>query len=124
MTTPQLSTTRMALYLPILLFALLGNPAGFAAEWVGSGDCRAQLLDSGDEDDLPDRYEGKIVEPVGFTKISALGVNQARRQAVTVGQRNGLIAQIIEGVNEGDIVINHPGEDVEDWVRVKIQTIE
>ncbi len=131
--------------------------------------------------------EGKVrtVEPVGFTKISALGVEEqrvliisdftspakewnrlgdgyrvearfilwhedevlqvpasslfrynagwavfrvekglARRQVVTVGQRNGLIAQITDGVNEGDIVINHPGEDVEDGVRVKIQTID
>jgi HlyD family secretion protein len=131
--------------------------------------------------------EGKVrtVEPVGFTKISALGVEEQRvlvisdftspaerwnrlgdgyrvearfilwhgdevlqipasslfryddgwavflvqnrrasRQTVKVGQRNGLIAEVLDGVNEGDIVINHPGDDVEDGSRVKIQTIE
>ncbi|MBI3186478.1 MAG: efflux RND transporter periplasmic adaptor subunit [Gammaproteobacteria bacterium] len=50
--------------------------------------------------------------------------NQAHRQTVNIGQRNGLIAQILDGVNEGDIVINHPSDDVEDGRRVKIQTIE
>ncbi len=50
--------------------------------------------------------------------------NQAHRQPVEVGQRNGLIAQIIEGVKEGDRVINHPGDDVDDGVSVKIQVID
>ena len=127
----------------------------------------------------------RIVEPVGFTKVSALGVeeqrvliisdftspaeqwqrlgdgyrvearfilwheddvlqvpasslfrynngwavfvvenNQAKRRVVKVGQRNGLTAQILEGVNEGDSVINHPGDDVEDSRSVKIQIID
>ncbi len=117
----------------------------------------------------------RIVEPVGFTKISALGVEEqrvliisdftspvelwqrlgdgyrvearfvlwheenvlqvpasslfryrdgwavfvieghkAKRQVVQVGQRNGLVAQILEGVKEGDMVINHPSDEVED----------
>jgi len=131
--------------------------------------------------------EGKVrtVEPVGFTKISALGVEEQRvlvisdftspaeqwsrlgdgyrvearfilwhgdeilqvpasslfryndgwavfrvrngranRQTVEVGQRNGLIAEVLDGLNEGDIVINHPGDDVEDGSRVKNQSIE
>ncbi len=117
----------------------------------------------------------RIVEPVGFTKVSALGVeeqrvliisdftspaeqwqrlgdgyrvearfilwdeenvlqvptsslfryrdgwavfviegNHAKRREVKVGQRNGLIAQILEGVKEGEMVINHPSDEVED----------
>ena len=117
----------------------------------------------------------RIIEPVGFTKISALGVEEqrvliisdfispveqwqrlgdgyrvearfilwheehvlqvpasslfryhnnwavfvidgqhAKRRKVKVGQRNGLIAQILEGVKEGDMVINHPSDEVED----------
>lgn len=124
----------------------------------------------------------RIIEPIGFTKVSALGVeeqrvliisdftspkdlwqrlgdgyrveasfilwhhddvlqvpasslfryqqgwsvfviegNRAKRREVTVGQRNGLIAQILVGVNEGDTVINHPSEDVEDGRRVKVR---
>jgi HlyD family secretion protein len=122
----------------------------------------------------------RIIEPVGFTKISALGVeeqrvliisditspieqwkrvgdgyrvearfilwheddvlqvpasslfryhqgwavfvvenNQAKRRVVKVGQRNGLVAQILEGISEGESVVNHPSDDVEDGRRVK-----
>ncbi len=122
----------------------------------------------------------RIVEPVGFTKVSALGVeeqrvfiisdftspaklwqrlgdgyrvearfilwdepnvlqvptsslfryregwavfvidgNHAKRREVKVGQRNGLSAQILEGVTEGEIVINHPSDEVEDGRRVR-----
>jgi HlyD family secretion protein len=122
----------------------------------------------------------RIVEPVGFTKFSALGVEEqrvliisdftspieerqrlgdgyrmeakfvlwhednvlqvpasslfryregwavfvvddrrAQRREVEVGQRNGLVAQISAGLEEGDIVINHPSDEVEDGVRVE-----
>ena len=124
----------------------------------------------------------RIVEPVGFTKVSALGVeeqrvliisdftspatqwqrlgdgyrveahfilwhqedvlqipasslfrykngwavfvienNHAKRREVKVGQRNGLIAQILEGVEEGESVINHPSDDVEDGRSVTVR---
>lgn len=43
----------------------------------------------------------------------------AKRRAVKVGQRNGLIAQILDGLEEGEAVINHPSEAVEDDIRVK-----
>jgi HlyD family secretion protein len=131
--------------------------------------------------------EGRVrtVEPVGFTKVSALGVEEQRvliisdftsapekwqrlgdgyrvearfilwhednvlqvpasslfryndgwavfvvkdgradRRKVKVGQRNGLVAQILEGVNEGEPVINHPSDEVEDQRRVTLRTIE
>ncbi len=122
----------------------------------------------------------RIIEPVGFTKISALGVeeqrvliisdftspaeqwqrvgdgyrvearfilwheddvlqvpasslfryqqgwavfvvenNHAKRRVVKVGRRNGLTAQILEGVKEGEAVVNHPSDSVEDGRRVK-----
>jgi len=38
---------------------------------------------------------------------------------VEVGQRNGLIAQIVKGLEQGETVINHPGDDVEDNTRIK-----
>lgn len=122
----------------------------------------------------------RIVEPVGFTKFSALGVEEqrvliisdftspaeewqrlgdgyrveakfvlwreenvlqvaasslfrygdgwavfvvddqrAQRREVVIGQRNGLVAQISAGLDEGDTVINHPSDEVEDGVRVE-----
>lgn len=45
--------------------------------------------------------------------------NHAKRRVVKVGRRNGLTAQILEGVNEGEQVVNHPSDDVEDGRRVK-----
>ena len=45
--------------------------------------------------------------------------NHAKRRVVKVGQRNGLSAQILEGVSEGEEVINHPSDDVEDGCRIK-----
>jgi HlyD family secretion protein len=121
----------------------------------------------------------RTVEPVGFTKISALGVEEQRvliisdftspaeqwqrlgdgyrvearfilwhkddilqvpasslfrykdgwalfvikgkhaeRREVTIGQRNGLLAQIVEGVKEDEAVINHPSDEVADGRRV------
>ena len=44
---------------------------------------------------------------------------RARRREVDVGQRNGLVAQISVGLEEGDTVINHPSDEVEDGVRVE-----
>jgi HlyD family secretion protein len=43
---------------------------------------------------------------------------RAHQRVVKVGQRNGLIAQILEGVKEGEKVVNHPSDEVEDGVRI------
>ncbi|MGD8811896.1 MAG: HlyD family efflux transporter periplasmic adaptor subunit, partial [Thioalkalispiraceae bacterium] len=45
----------------------------------------------------------------------------AQRRVVKVGQRNGLSAQILAGVKEGERVVNHPGDDVEQGRRVKLR---
>ncbi|WP_029407372.1 efflux RND transporter periplasmic adaptor subunit [Thiomicrorhabdus sp. Milos-T2] len=122
----------------------------------------------------------KLIEPIGFTKVSALGVeeqrvwvicsftsptkqwqrlgdgyrveakfilwhednvlqipesalfryqngwavfkkeaNKAIRQSVNIGQRNGLTVQILTGLVEGEKIINHPSDAVEDGVNIK-----
>jgi HlyD family secretion protein len=43
---------------------------------------------------------------------------RAVRRSVEVGQRNGLSAQILDGVGEADEVILHPSDKVDDGVRV------
>jgi len=124
----------------------------------------------------------RVVEPVGFTKVSALGVEEQRvwvivdftspemqwqslgdgyrveanfilwednnvlrvpasalfrdgegwalfvvqggkavKRKVKVGQRNGLNAQIVSGVDAGDKVIVHPDDQVKDGVRVAVR---
>ena len=47
--------------------------------------------------------------------------NQARLQTVQIGEHNGLAAQVIKGLNIGDWVIDHPGNQVENSRRVKIR---
>ena len=135
--------------------------------------------------DKPLEGRVRIVEPVGFTKASALGVEEQRvliisdfvsgaqlwnrlgdgyrveanfilwqqesvlqipasslfrynggwavfviesdlavRREVKIGQRNGLIAQILEGVNDGELVINHPSDEVGDGKRVEVRSFE
>lgn len=130
--------------------------------------------------DHPLRGIVRIIEPVGFTKVSALGVeeqrvliisdfsspaeqwqrlgdgyrveaqfilwhkektlqvpasslfrykdgwavfvvegNTAKRRSIKAGQRNGLTAQILDGVKEGETIINHPSDQVEDGIRVE-----
>jgi HlyD family secretion protein len=139
---------------------------------------RVELHRWGGENPLQGRV--RTVEPVGFTKISALGVEEQRvlvisditsepaqweslgdgyrveaefilwqsddvlqipasalfrfndgwavfvmdnakaiRREVKVGQRNGLSAQILQGLTEGERVITHPDNTVDDGVPVK-----
>ena len=129
--------------------------------------------------DEPLEGQVRTIEPVGFTKISALGVEEqrvnvivdfvspkedwqrlgdgyrvearfiawedqdvlqvpasslfrlndgwalflvengrARQRVVKIGQRTGLVAQILEGVEEGDTVVNHPSDEVADGARI------
>ena len=124
----------------------------------------------------------RVIEPVGFTKVSALGVEEqrvlviaditsppdewqrlgdgyrveaqfviwheegvlqvpasslfrydsgwalfvvedgrAQRREVGVGQRTGLTAQILSGLEPGERVINHPSDDVEDGVTIRLR---
>ncbi len=132
--------------------------------------------------DTPLQGRVRNVEPVGFTKVSALGVEEQRvlvisditsdatewqdlgdgyrveaeiilwqaadvlqipasalfrfdggwalfvmengkavRRTVKVGKRNGLSAQILEGVAAGDKVITHPDNSIDDGVAVKLR---
>ncbi len=44
---------------------------------------------------------------------------QANHRQVTLGQRNGLISQVLTGLVENEKVINHPSNAIEDGVRIK-----
>lgn len=47
--------------------------------------------------------------------------NRAYLREVQVGYRNGLSAQIVSGLNEGDRVITHPDSSIEDGIRVRLR---
>jgi HlyD family secretion protein len=49
---------------------------------------------------------------------------RARRRAVEVGHRNGLVAQITGGLQPGDRVITHPDDRIEDGVRVQVHDVQ
>jgi HlyD family secretion protein len=51
--------------------------------------------------------------------VFAMEYGKARIQLVEIGKRNGLAAQILNGLQEGDQVIVHPGDDIEDGKKVR-----
>lgn len=46
---------------------------------------------------------------------------EAHLTPVKLGKRNGLFAQVLEGIDEGEAVIQHPDNDLGDGVRVKVR---
>jgi HlyD family secretion protein len=46
---------------------------------------------------------------------------KARRHSVQIGQRSGLTAEILSGLAEGETVIVHPGDTVEDGTRIRLR---
>lgn len=42
----------------------------------------------------------------------------ATRREISIGQRNGLTAQVLEGIQVTEKIINHPSDEVEDGIRV------
>jgi len=51
--------------------------------------------------------------------LFAVDHNRARSRMVEVGRRNGLTAEITKGLNEGELVIVHPDDRLQEGVRVK-----
>ncbi len=50
--------------------------------------------------------------------VYAVEQGQAVKRRVQLGQRNGLSAQVLSGIQAGDKVVNHPDDRVRDGVRV------
>jgi HlyD family secretion protein len=49
----------------------------------------------------------------------AVEKGKARERSVQVGKRNGLSAEVLSGLSEGDSVIVHPSEEIRDGTRVR-----
>jgi len=54
--------------------------------------------------------------------VFVIADGRAQRREIKVGQRNGLTAQILEGLKPGERVINHPSDEVDNGRRVKVRT--
>jgi HlyD family secretion protein len=119
----------------------LVEPAGFTkVSPLGVEEQRVNVV--GDFVDPPgrlgDRYrvEARIVlwEGKGVLKVPAGALfrqgdgwavftvenGRARARAVTVGHRNPDEAEVLSGLEQGDTVIVHPGDRVEEGVRVEV----
>ncbi len=46
--------------------------------------------------------------------------DRARLRAVKLGPGSGLLTEVVEGLNAGDVVIVHPDDDIDDGVRVEL----
>ncbi|MDF1644360.1 MAG: HlyD family efflux transporter periplasmic adaptor subunit [Pseudomonadales bacterium] len=53
--------------------------------------------------------------------VFVIDMGRAKRRMVKIGKRNGLTAQIIGGIKDGESVINHPSDKVEENRSVKIR---
>jgi HlyD family secretion protein len=45
----------------------------------------------------------------------------ARRREISIGQRNGLMAQVLKGIEADEKIINHPSDEVDDGTRVTLR---
>jgi len=75
-------------------------------------------------------WEGKDVLQVPASSLFRSGEKwavfvddkgKARPRIVEVGQRNGLTAEIISGINAGEKVIAHPGDSISDGTRIRAE---
>ena len=92
-----------------------------AEEWARLGDgyrVEAGFILWQDEDVLQVPASSLFRSGEGWA-LFVIEDDYARRREVNVGKRNGLIAQIIEGVSEGETVIIHPSDAVEDGIRIE-----
>ncbi len=52
-------------------------------------------------------------------RVFVVDGSAARLTPVEVGKNNGRFAQVVAGIREGDRVITHPGDSIEDGVVVE-----
>lgn len=65
--------------------------------------------------------ESALFRHAGGWAVYVAHQGAARLVPVEVGLRNGLTAQVLSGLAEGDLVITHPGDDLADGARVRLR---
>ena len=57
----------------------------------------------------------------GEWAVYTIADGRATLRRVTIGRQSGLTAELLDGLNEGDTVILHPGDRIEDGTRVELR---
>jgi HlyD family secretion protein len=72
-------------------------------------------------DDVPQIPASALFRDAGRWAVFVAEAGRARLRSVKVGHRNGLRAQILEGLQVGERVIAHPPTDLEEGSRIEVQ---
>ena len=102
----------------VLVISDFTSPAG---EWLRLGDgyhVEARFI-LWQEDNILQVPASSLFRYNNGWAVFVVEGKRARHREVKLGQRNGLAAQILEGLNAGETVINHPGEKVNEGTRIK-----
>ncbi|MDG6777809.1 efflux RND transporter periplasmic adaptor subunit [Thiomicrorhabdus sp. zzn3] len=71
------------------------------------------------EDDVLQIPSNALFRYQGGWAVFTVENGYAKRQTVTIGERNGLTAQILTGLSENQKIISHPSDAVDDGVAIK-----
>jgi HlyD family secretion protein len=103
---------------PVIMdFAEEIDPAGLG---LGSGfrvDAEFLLWQADGVLQLP---TGALFRADGQWVVFRVEEGRARQVPFTPGRRSGLVTQVLEGLEAGDLIITHPGERVAEGVRVRV----
>jgi HlyD family secretion protein len=93
------------------------DPA-LAAQHLGDGYRVEVRVVTWEEDDVLRVPTSSLVRHEGEWAVYRVENGRAVRRAVAIGQRSGLQAQVLRGLEAGDVIIAYPPDDVSDGVRV------
>ena len=97
------------------------DPVGNAEDWITLGDSyRVELrIILWEEDDVLIVPTGALFREGEAWTLFVVEDGRARRREVLLGRRNGLEAQVLSGLEEGDRVVLYPSEFIADGTRVE-----
>ena len=104
----------------VLVISDITSPAD---EWQKLGDgyhVEASFILWSDDDVLQIPASALFRYDEGWA-VFVMQDDRAQRRQVKIGQRNGLVAQIVDGIAEGELVIAHPDDSIGDGVRVRLR---
>ncbi|WP_437192273.1 efflux RND transporter periplasmic adaptor subunit [Planctomicrobium sp. SH527] len=104
-----------------VIFDLLGSPSEYSA--LGDGyrvEVEVIVWESEDELIVPTSALFRSGKDWATFIVSN---GKAVLRPIQIGKDNGITAQVLDGLKEGDIVISHPGDDVQDGVAVRAAAI-